>query len=286
MIDEILLAWLFQNTYRFNLFEFEAALKLKLNYESLDWKEIHRQNIFLDRFDEKEKSEIKFEIHKQLQLGIQFTYPTHIYYPSHFLNLVKPPILLSFKGEPVWLSHDFLSVVGSRNPSSSSIQWMEVHLSEVLRTHNIGLASGGAHGIDQKAHILCLFYKKPTIVFSPSGVSQLYPRSLSFFAEQILEQGGAVISEYAPSEKMQKGFFVQRNRLISAISKAVLLVEAGRRSGTLITANYAIEQGKPLWVVPSHPFDTKSLGGLDLLQEGATMVRDAEDLNLFIASEF
>ncbi len=286
MNDEILLAWLFQKTYRFNLLEFEAAIKLKINYENLDWKKIHQQNAFLDRFTDKEKNEIKFEIDKQRQLGVLFTYPTHIHYPPAFANLVKPPLLLSFKGSPVWLNHDFLSVVGSRNPSSSSIQWMEVHLSQILRTHNIGLASGGAHGIDQKAHLLCLFNKRPTIVFAPSGVSELYPKTLSFFAEQILEQGGAIISEYSPTEKMQKGFFVQRNRLISGISKAVLLVEAGRRSGTMITANYAIEQSKPLWVIPSHPFDTKSLGGLDLLQEGATMVRDAEDLNLFIGTEF
>lgn len=286
MNDEILLAWLFQKTYRFNLHEFETAIKLKINYENLDWKEIHRQNIFLNRFSAKEKDAIKLEIDRYLHLGVLFTYPTHVYFPVAFRNLIRPPLLLSFKGSPVWLSHDFLSVVGSRNPSSSSVQWMEVHLSEILRTHNIGLASGGAHGIDQKAHLLCLFSKKPTIVFSPSGVSELYPKTLCFFAEQILEQGGAVISEYSPNEKMQKGFFVQRNRLIAGISKAVLLVEAGRRSGTLITANYAIEQNKPLWVVPSHPFDTKSLGGLDLLQEGATMVRDAEDLNLFIDTEF
>lgn len=224
-------------------------------------------------------------LQEQMVRGIQFCYPGHENYPPHFLKMSYPPFLISYLGHPVWRSRLGLAVVGSRDASVHSLQWMEQNLSPWLKDNQVFVVSGGARGIDQKAHLLCLQAQRPTVAILPSGLGQVYPSNLQSWVKEIVATGGCVMSEYEEQQPMRKHFFQARNRLISALGVCTLVVQAERRSGTLITARQSVEQNRPVLVVPSHPLDISHQGGLDLLVEGAAPVRDVQDLQIFFASE-
>lgn len=217
--------------------------------------------------------------------GVQFTFSGDTLYPPSFLGMPGAPLFLSFKGHPAWMWGRSLSVVGSREPSSLSHLWMEEHLAEFLRQEKAILVSGGARGIDQMAHQLALRNSCPTVVVLPSGLGALYPQTLEVWQQKIFDGGGCLLSEYAFTEKMQKYFFHDRNRLIAGLGVMTLLIEARRRSGSLLTAQKTLQLGKSVLVVPGHPCDTSHLGNLDLLSEGATPIRDAEELGMYFRSE-
>ena len=162
---------------------------------------------------------------------------------------------------------------------------MEKEFSEFCEKQKPCVVSGGARGIDQKSHAMALRKSLPTIIVLPSGLGKLYPDSLKQWIGPVLDGGGCFISEYNFDQAMHKHLFHHRNRLIAALGKATLLVEARRRSGTLITAQQAIQLGRPVWVVPGHPHDPHFLGSLDLLAEGAVLIRDAQDLSIYFESE-
>jgi DNA processing protein len=206
-------------------------------------------------------------------------------YPQGFYLMPDPPLVLSYRGEPAWHGRASLAVVGSREAREESLIWMEKELSVFLRDHPVPIVSGGARGVDQKAHALAIRCDLPTIVVLPSGLGQLYPASLREWQAPVLKAGGCFLSEYPHEQPMRKFFFHHRNRLIAALGTAALIVEARQRSGTLLTAQQAAQWGRPVWVVPGHPQDTHFSGSLNLLSEGATLVRDAQDLSLFFAAE-
>ncbi|MEN0058951.1 MAG: DNA-processing protein DprA, partial [Bdellovibrio sp.] len=178
-----------------------------------------------------------------------------------------------------------LSVVGSREPCYDSLQWMEKELSAFCEEKKPLIVSGGARGVDQKSHGVALRKKHPTVVVLPSGLENMYPGTLLEWVKPVLDSGGCFLSEYAFTQRMHKYLFHHRNRLIAALGEATLLVEARRRSGTLMTANQAVQMGRPVWVVPGHPHDVHFSGSLDLLSEGALMVRDAQDLSMYFGVE-
>jgi DNA processing protein len=217
--------------------------------------------------------------------GNLLLYPGHDLFPKSYLELEEVPYLLRMKGSPVWMALPGLAVVGSREPSQLSRQWMDRHLGEFLHSTPCFSVSGGARGVDQKAHLLSLLWNRPTVVLLPSGLENIYPSSLQELQIDILSQGGAFLSEYEDQRPMQKHFFAQRNRLISGLAKATLIIEARRKSGTLLTAQEAVEQHRPVWVLPGHPLDPQMLGSLHLIAEGATPIQDAVDLVILFQSE-
>lgn len=217
--------------------------------------------------------------------GVNFLCYGEPLYPSLCYCMADPPLTLSYLGSPAWLNQRTLSVVGSREPSSESIHWMEQEFAVFCEKENPCVISGGARGIDQKAHSVALRKDCTTTVVLPSGLGNMYPHSLRDWTEAILDRGGCLLSEYAFEQKMHKYLFHHRNRLIAALGKASLLVEARRRSGTLITAQQATQLGRPVWVVPGHPQDPHFTGSLELLMEGALMIRDAQDLSFHFQSE-
>lgn len=227
----------------------------------------------------------KKELNRLHHSGVQFCFPGHSNYPRQFLRMSYPPFLLSYIGHPVWRERTGLAVVGSREASEYSLRWMEQNLSFWLKANPAYIVSGGARGVDQKAHLLCLQNQRPTVAVLPSGLGVVYPPSLQSWISKIVEAGGALVSEYDFDQPMRKHFFQARNRLISALGACSLVVQAERRSGTMITARQTVEQGKVVLVVPSHPLDVSHQGGLDLICEGASPVRDAQDLQLFFAAE-
>lgn len=206
-------------------------------------------------------------------------------YPSQLLECIDPPLLLSVLGAPEALWERGLSVVGSREPGRESLQWMEMELSRFLKRHQPTVISGGARGVDQKAHSVALRARCPTIAFLPSGLLAPYPADLSRWFGEIVEGGGAVVSEYPLYMPMRKAHFHHRNRLIAALGKAVLVVEAKTFSGSLITATRAAEIGRPIFALPGAPWDPRFSGNLQLVMEGANWVMGAEDLSLFWQAE-
>lgn len=217
--------------------------------------------------------------------GFDFLLPTDTDYPLEFFYMEDPPTLLYYWGSRSCLRIPKLAVVGSREPSAVSISWVEHEVGLFVEKQPTCLVSGGARGIDQAAHRTAIRKKVPTLVFLPSGFARLYPGNLSQWQKPIWENGGAFVSEYPPDVHIQRAHFIERNRLIAGISIATLLVEARTKSGTLLTARSAIEQGRPVFVMPTHPYDTNGRGGLDLIADGAVLVRDAQELSDFFCAE-
>lgn len=222
---------------------------------------------------------------KMRMQGVQLLcYGEDLFPPSCFL-MEEPPLTLSYQGSPAWLGERTLSVVGSREPSFESIQWMEKEFAPFCEKEKPCVVSGGARGVDQKSHSIALRKGAPTVVVLPSGLGCLYPESLKEWIGPVLDQGGCFVSEYVFEQRMHKHLFHHRNRLIAALGRATLLVEARKRSGTLITAQQAIQMGRSVLVVPGHPQDPHFSGSLDLLAEGAMIIRDAQDLHMHFEAE-
>lgn len=196
-----------------------------------------------------------------------------------------PPLILTVVGHCCWQEYDGLSVVGSRDPVSESLQWINEELGQFVETRRPMLVSGGARGIDQAVHSLAIRKKVPTVVFLPSGLGQIYPAVLEKWIPQIVEGGGCLISEYEFGQRIERSLFHHRNRLIAHMSLATLIVQASERSGTLMTGHLAAEAGKPCWVVPGHPLRRVFRGNLQLLRESNTLVCTAHDLSELFAAE-
>lgn len=199
-------------------------------------------------------------------------------YPDFFRTVEGPPMLLTWWGEAMRPHGDFISVVGSRRPSRDSLQWMDDFFDLFVRQSHSVVVSGGAHGVDQKAHILALRNQRPTMAIIPSGLQNIYPSTLKNWKPMIVETGGAVVSALSPFSQMEKRYFLERNRYIAAWSKITFIVEAKRRSGTMITARWAKKYNRDVAVLPSSP-NHAGMGGLDILAgEGGLLIRDQYDL--------
>lgn len=223
-------------------------------------------------------------IEKMKAQNIHIIYPGHEDYPQNFYKLSKPPLFLTYIGQPIWQDQKCLSVVGSRNPTTRALNWMETHLRDVFP--HVCSVSGGARGIDQKAHHISLRLAKPTVVFLPSGLQALYPKILEDMSDEIISKGGALISEFLPFVAIKRHHFHSRNRLIAALGDVLLVVEAKIKSGSILTANLASAMGQILAVLPTFPDDHKSQGNLKLLFEGAQPVASAKDLLSLIDLEY
>ena len=205
-------------------------------------------------------------------------------FPSAFRNLSDPPWTLTVLGNTEALHQRSISIIGSREPEEESLEWLERELGAWPKQGWV-FNSGGARGIDQKAHQICLRHYCPTVIFLPAGVDQIYPSSLTSAKEVIKASGGCFVSEFEDSFSIRKYAFSFRNRLIAALGKALLVVEAGEKSGSLMTGRIALEMGRPVFVIPGHPAQSRFRGSLDLLRVGAQWIENAQDLILFLDSE-
>jgi len=200
-------------------------------------------------------------------------------YPDALRNLTRPPLLLTVLGEPVWKKHRLINVVGTRNPGRSSTRWMSFHLTSFLRQSDFTVVSGGARGVDQWAHRVSLSVGRGTLSVVPSGLMNLYPSSLQDLAPEIIQGGGALMSIYPVQQPMKKFFFHQRNHLLAALGEATLVIEAGIKSGTLLTAKHCADLGRDLFCLPFSPWEERGAGNNHLLRaEGARAVMNDYDL--------
>ena len=198
--------------------------------------------------------------------------------PSLLTGLKQPPKQLFVEGDlSAILEHPRVAVVGSRKVTAYG-QAVTKQLASDLARQGIVIVSGLAYGVDGIAHKAALDAGGLTAAVLPTSLERVHPSLHRQLAQQIVAQGGALISEYPPSHTTQKGDFVARNRLVTGISDALLITEATEGSGTLHTARYAKQQGKPLLVVPGNITSLSSAGTNWLIQRGATLVRSTEDV--------
>lgn len=193
-------------------------------------------------------------------------------YPDCLRHIYNPPLVLFYKGEPSLLHRELiLTVVGTRHPSDYSRRIADWLCNDLARC-NMLLASGCALGLDSAAHTAALAQGKPTIGVLGCGVDYDYPKENRDLREQIAENG-LLLSEYFPGTPPYARHFPTRNRILSGISEGVLVIEAGGRSGSLITANLACEQGKHVFCVPpADLLDPRYSGVNGFLRDGAEPV--------------
>lgn len=220
----------------------------------------------------------KDDLQRLRSLKAKITYPGLKDYPLAFQTMEWPPMILSYWGQPVWEKHQGLAVVGSREPTRGSEEWLENYLPNFLSKRDLFTVSGGARGIDQRVHAISLRCQIPTVAFLPSGLGKLYPKDFASWVDSIVAGGGAVVSEFAPYQRMYRSHFQRRNRLIAGLAKLSVVVEAKRKSGSAMTGRIAVDLGRELSVLPGFPMDENFQGCLDLLFDGASMIRNDSDL--------
>ena len=202
-------------------------------------------------------------------------------YPAKLKNIYAPPITIFAKGDISLLNSKSIAIVGSREPSKYGIYVAE-KFSKELSKEGITIVSGLARGIDTFAHVGALSSFGKTIAVLGSGIDVVYPKENAKYYREISEKG-LIISEYIVGTAPESKNFPQRNRIISGLSDGVLVVEARKNSGTMITTDFALEQGKELYVIPGNITSNLSAGTNNLIKEGAKLVTDVyeilEDLN-------
>ena len=190
---------------------------------------------------------------------------------------VCAPFAIYYKGDLNLLSTDCIAVVGTRAVSSYGRRMTE-KFTKSLVENGFTIVSGLATGVDGIAHETALDERGKTIAVLGSGLNYVNPVSHTQLYERIIDNGGLVISEYKPDMTATKYTFPERNRIISGLSKGVLIVEAGEKSGSLITANFALEQGRDVFAVPGNLDSSKSAGTNNLIYAGALLVRSGDDI--------
>ncbi len=195
-------------------------------------------------------------------------------YPVLLSRVNDPPPVLWVRGQKMPRGEDLVALVGSRNASSLGTRMAKL-LSRDLGRAGFGVVSGLARGVDAAAHLAAL--ETGTLAVMAGGVDRIYPQENQKLAEEIIEKG-TLISERRLGHSPQARDFPRRNRLISGMSRGVVVVEASAKSGSLITARDALDQGREVMAVPGHPLDPRAWGCNMLIRDGAGLVRGSKDV--------
>jgi DNA processing protein len=198
-------------------------------------------------------------------------------YPKPLREIHAPPIVLYVWGEIQERDHHAIGIIGARRTTHYGSESAK-KLAYQLAYAGLTVISGLARGIDTAAHQGALAAKGRTVAVIGSGLSQLYPPENLALAEKIRNGNGAIVSEFSMLIEPDRQTFPMRNRIISGWSHGILVVEAGANSGALITASQALEQGRAVYAVPGHINAPSAIGSNRLIQQGAKLVMDANDI--------
>lgn len=198
-------------------------------------------------------------------------------YPSQLKAIYAPPPFLFVRGDVSALTLPHIAMVGTRHPSHRAKEDAFYFAAELAR-RGYGVCSGLALGIDAESHRGALSLHGKTVAVMGVGLDQIYPRQHRTLAEEILTQKGCWVSEFPLETSIRPENFPRRNRIISGLSRGVFVVEAAMRSGSLITARYALEQGREVYAMPGSIHNPLAKGCHYLLKQGAKLVENVEDL--------
>ncbi|MFB4167510.1 DNA-processing protein DprA [Virgibacillus sp. JSM 102003] len=198
-------------------------------------------------------------------------------YPFVLKTIKDAPLVLYAIGDTSLLNLDpILSVIGTRKPSREAKLKMEKYVLPLIQQNWI-IVSGMATGIDSFAHQMALEHKGKTIAVLGSGFRHIYPKQNSALFKQIAING-LLLSEYTPNSPPERFYFPERNRIISGLSFGTLVIEATKKSGTLITVDQALDQGREVYAVPGSPLLKQTEGCHKMIQDGAKLVQEADDI--------
>jgi DNA processing protein len=208
--------------------------------------------------------------------GIRAVMPSHQDFPPRLSAIYDPPAVLFMKGGSLPRDSIYVSIVGSRKASGYG-KWVSETLGSQLARLGIVIVSGAAYGVDAHAHIGCLRTAGFTVAVLGCGIDRIYPAGHARLFHDIADHG-CLVSEYPPGAEPLPWRFPHRNRIIAGLSHAVVVVEAGEKSGALITADMALEEGREVLAVPGPINSILSEGTNALIQKGAKLVRNIEDI--------
>lgn len=198
-------------------------------------------------------------------------------YPQSLRHIPDPPLVIYYLGNPsLFQTSPNLSVVGTRYPSMEATRVMKKLLTPIVRSKWC-IVSGMAKGVDSMAHKIAIDEGHTTIAVLGSGFQHVYPKENTSLFHQ-LSTNHLVLSEYPPHTKPEKYYFPERNRIISGLGFATLVIEAKQKSGTMITVDQALDQGKEVFAVPGSILAKTSEGCHQLIKEGAKLITSADDI--------
>lgn len=226
--------------------------------------------------ESRQNSDLEAEYQKLIKQGINFLPITDGRYPEKLRQIYDPPFALYYKGHLPEEKRKSAAIVGARKCSEYG-RSIAKKLGEVLTAYGVQVISGMAEGIDCAGHAGALAAGGATFAVLGCGCDICYPKSAINIYRNIPAQGGGVLSELAPGVKPLPHFFPRRNRLISAFSDIVVVVEAREKSGSLITADCALEQGKDIYAVPGRFMEPLSMGCNRLIEQGAGILYNIEN---------
>lgn len=198
-------------------------------------------------------------------------------YPTKLLQIQETPKQLYVEGDTSLLNNDAIAIVGSRKATEYGKKCTSYFAKELAK-RGITIISGLATGIDSVAHIHSMKEQGKTIAVIGSGFKHITPKENYYLYEQIIENGGCIVSEYPPETKEEVANYPRRNRIISGLSMGVLVIEARHRSGSGITANLAMKQKKEVFCVPNRINEKTASGTNNLIKKGANLVTCPEDI--------
>lgn len=198
-------------------------------------------------------------------------------YPQRLRYLEKPPSRLYVQGNYEILNEYGIAVIGSRSNTQYGEKMCKKFVKDLVE-YNINIISGLAYGIDTIAHRSCLKNSGKAIAVLPSGLKNIYPYENRELANNILNNGGVLISEYEDNIEADSKKFLERNRIIAGLGIGTLVIEAGYRSGTSVTARFTEQYGKPVFCIPSSLENIKGKTTNLLIQEGAHLVMRVDDI--------
>jgi DNA processing protein len=223
-----------------------------------------------------DEARIKADLHWLERTGAVLLPCTAPEFPQQLAELPDSPLALYLRGDPAALMLPQLAIVGSRSPTAAGLRFAQ-QLAHELGAAGFAITSGLARGIDTAAHLGALDANAPTLAVCATGLDHCYPASNAALAERIVA-GGALVSELPPGTEPRAWQFPRRNRIIAGLARGTVVVEAAARSGSLITARLAARAGREVFAVPGSPLNPQAAGCLELLREGAQLVRGAADV--------
>jgi DNA processing protein len=253
--------------------EEEITILTKRDIEKIVNRPMTRQSWLMD--------DIRFQAEKDAKTGrirgIAWVSCVQAEYPPLLKEIFDPPAVLFYRGKLPCTERPMAAVVGTRRPAAAAAS-QAFDLARDLGRAGIAVVSGLALGIDAMAHRGNLEGGAATVAVLGSGADEVYPASNRLLARRILETGGALLSEYPPGTQPRPWRFPARNRIIAALARGTVVVQAPEKSGALITARLALEQGRDLWISPAGLSGPLSGGTAKLAADGAGIVRSVRDI--------